>query len=147
MRLLSNACWTCLGEKEIHVKLTNVLSMHTSKHNDFGNSNNLPLWMRNGMDARTDNAGTSPSLGTQAETETTKEHSLQTLGKANGQDWRGATSLRHSLCKARGIMYHSLGLWFSSMNKRPPGLNNPEIMEFGGLGSSHNKTKTLFDQS
>ena len=30
-----------------------------------------------------------------------------------------------------------------SINKGSPGLGNPEIMEFGGFGPSHNKTKNL----
>ena len=36
---------------------------------------------------------------------------------------------------------------FKSINKGPPGLENPEIMEFGGFGPSHNKTKVLLDQN
>ena len=34
-----------------------------------------------------------------------------------------------------------------SINKGPPGLKNPEIMEMLGSGPSHNKTKILLDQN
>ena len=33
-----------------------------------------------------------------------------------------------------------------SINKGSPGLEHPEIIEFGGFGPSRNKTETLLDQ-
>ena len=35
---------------------------------------------------------------------------------------------------------------FKSINEGSPGLKNAEIMEFGGLGLSKNKTDILLDQ-
>ena len=36
---------------------------------------------------------------------------------------------------------------FNSINKGYPGLENPEFMEFGGSGPSHNKTIILLDKN
>ena len=36
---------------------------------------------------------------------------------------------------------------FESMSKGSRGSTNPEFMEFGGFGPSHNKTEVLLDQN
>ena len=36
---------------------------------------------------------------------------------------------------------------FKSVNKGPPGVKNPEIMEMLGFGPSHNKTEILLNQN
>ena len=43
------------------------------------------------------------------------------------------------------VLLKYLGI-FESINKGSTGLKSPEIMEFGGVRPSHNKTKILLDQ-
>ena len=45
------------------------------------------------------------------------------------------------------IFWSILAYLIKSINKGSSGLKNPEIMEFGGFGPSHNKTEILLNQN